>query len=403
MRSVSKTGDIGIAFLCSFPMVNYRGGVATITITLCRELLQRGFHVIFVAVCPNYKIDSEYAFETSQYYIDSSLDKEEIAHRLNELLLEEEIQCVINMATYLSFFDLLKSIPSNIVKISTLERKPYETDGIERMMLNRWYPTSVKGFLWKLLGITIPLVPRLFYNHVFSKQYSRAIEASDYYVVLSEKYKEILQKKLENFNKEKVVVISNPNTFPMPKKVTKEKKVLFCGRLDNQCKNVSDLLKAWRLVENHRNDWCLEIVGDGEDSHHLKTLASRLELNKVRFCGFVENKDSFFGTSSIICVPSLYEGWCTVLTEGMINRCVPVVYDTFQSAHDIIVHQNNGFFVEQNNYKNLASILIKLMSESKLDVYGEKAALAVSEYTPSNIVDKWVEVIQKEDHKSDLQ
>ena len=393
MNYIDDTKKMGIAFLCSYPMAKYHGGVATITNTLTREFLRKGYHVIYIAVCSDNLKDTNSIYETSQYFIAFSNNIEDISNKVNQLLAKEEIGCVVNMAIESWIFEILASINSNVLKISTLERKPYESDGVERMILQRWYPNSLKGYLWKMLGIAIPLIPRLFSNYNNSLQYSKAIQASDYYVVLSEKYKDFILNHLKQCDKDKIVSIANPNTFSAPRNVEKEKKVLFCGRLENHSKNVSDLLKAWRIVETQIHDWSLEIIGEGGDAQQLKKLATKLQLKNVNFRGFVDNHKLYFETSSIICVTSMSEGWCTVLAEGMINKCVPVVYDTFQSAHDIIVHGENGFFIYENNYKNLSSILISLMSNGGLGVYGKKASLSISEYTPSNIVDKWVELI----------
>lgn len=91
-------------------------------------------------------------------------------------------------------------------------------------------------------------------------------------------------------------------------------------------------------------DWSLEFVGDGFQLDDLRRLATKMNLERVTFHGFLPPQD-FYKKSKIFLMTSDYEGWGLTLTEAMQYKCVPLVMSTYSSVYDIIDDGKNGFLI----------------------------------------------------------
>jgi len=107
------------------------------------------------------------------------------------------------------------------------------------------------------------------------------------------------------------------------------KTILYVGRLE-QRKGVSWLLHAFALLQKDRPEVSLVIAGDGPDRSKLEMLAGDLELENIRFLGYVseEEKVKQFKSANLFCAPALYgESFGIVLLEAMATGLVTVAGD----------------------------------------------------------------------------
>ena len=159
----------------------------------------------------------------------------------------------------------------------------------------------------------------------------------DKYILLSEKYINVFKHitKLDNYDK--LAWINNPATgeaMNTQKKVFK-KNMIFIGRLDSQ-KGVMLLLSIWKEIEKKHPDWTLTIVGDGPLKKNMEKYIKIHNLSRVMMKGYQPNINKYLDESSILLMTSIFEGWPLVLFEAMGRGTVPVAFDSFKTASEII-------------------------------------------------------------------
>ena len=137
------------------------------------------------------------------------------------------------------------------------------------------------------------------------------------------------------------------------------------------------------------------MVGDGNRSRvkRLKNLAAGIK--NIRFTGF-QNPLPYQETASILCMTSIYEGWGMVLTEAMQCGAVPVVYNSFASASEIVEDGVNGMLVTPFSQKEYTEKLRKLIEDDDLrHKMSESARISIKRYNVEQIANQWEQLFDK--------
>ena len=165
----------------------------------------------------------------------------------------------------------------------------------------------------------------------------------------------------------RVYAIPNPTPFSLQsvKIHLKRKELLFVGRMENGQKCMVLLLKAWARLEKRFPNWSLRLVGEGKDLPLIKKIKSVLSLERVFFEGR-QAPAPYYRAASIFCMTSAYEGLPMVLIEAASFGCVPVAFDSFAAARDIIDDGGNGCLVPAFDLDAYAETLARLMSDDAL-------------------------------------
>ena len=164
----------------------------------------------------------------------------------------------------------------------------------------------------------------------------------------------------------------------------------FVGRLKFADKRPDYLLRIWSRLEKRFPAWSLRFVGSGADEPRLKKLAGKLGLERVRFEGF-RKPQPYYRDASIFCMTSAYEGFPNVLVEAASFGCVPVAFESFAAARDIISDGENGCLVPAFDLDAYAGTLARLMSDDALRERLAKNALAQipEKFSPEKIGAQW--------------
>ena len=159
---------------------------------------------------------------------------------------------------------------------------------------------------------------------------------------------------------------------------------------------VNLLLEIWKKVEGRIGDWTLNLCGTGPDEEEMRELARFLGLERCIFRGFV-NPSEYYAKSSIVCLTSAKEGFPMVLLEAMQEECVPVVFDSFESASDLVITGETGCLVPSFDLDKYADALVDLMSnDEKLKVMGAKARKHVMDnFSEEKIMGQWDRLIEE--------
>jgi glycosyltransferase involved in cell wall biosynthesis len=218
----------------------------------------------------------------------------------------------------------------------------------------------------------LDLVKRILYVYFVVRIYIsnrnrhiRLINLSDKYVVLSNKFIPLLKKIFLISNSSKVIAIGNPLTLEQLPLCKKNKICLFVGRLSSQ-KGVDKLLQIWEIIGPRNPEWKLQIVGDGELRLSMESYIVEHCIKNISIEGFHSNMVSYYQRASILCMTSIFEGWGLVLTEAMAYGVVPIAFNSYASASEIIDHGRNGFLIKPFDKLSYITNLEKMMSNNQL-------------------------------------
>ena len=142
--------------------------------------------------------------------------------------------------------------------------------------------------------------------------------------------------------------------------------MLFLGNLKNSHKNIEGIIYALKNVLQLRNDFVLNIVGNGEDKEKLKLITKSLKLTKhINFLGEVsgEKLQNYFKNSDFFILNSNYETF-SVATAEALSYGLPVII-TRCGGPEEFVKDDMGIIIEPKNQKQLEKALLLMMDNFK--------------------------------------
>lgn len=174
-----------------------------------------------------------------------------------------------------------------------------------------------------------------------------------------------------------VAVMPNPNTYS-PSDVSeenhREKVVLAVGRFYDAIKRVDKMLRVFKEIYIRDPSVRFILVG-GYDMDMVvpdtcKTVGSLLkELDfpdgTVTFTGEQSDVKPYYEKASVLILTSECEGFGMVLTEAG-TFGLPVVMFEIPGTEEIIIDNENGFIVPQNDYDQMADRILQLMHDAEL-------------------------------------
>lgn len=222
-----------------------------------------------------------------------------------------------------------------------------------------------------------------------------AVKYCDIIVTLTKRDQELWKSNLTKI-KAKLITISNPCSFEniINKPTLEDRIILAVGRL-TPVKGFDLLINAWAKICNEQQGWVLRIVGDGEDKKDLVELANSLNiLDKIDFVGKTNNIESFYKSSSILCLSSRHEGLPMVLLEAQAFGLPIVAFDCDTGPAEI-VNSQNGYLVENGNIEKMSESLYLCMNntESEYDEKVKNAFLNAKAYSLENIIKLWMKIL----------
>ena len=245
-----------------------------------------------------------------------------------------------------------------------------------------------------LLQIGMSILPKKFYYHILRKKYALPYGKADKIVVLS---KGIIDQYLSIApgNREQFVAIPNALSFNhIEHDLSKCKEVLVVTRLDDWHKRILEILKIWDTLQKDASfaDWTLRIVGDGLDKAYYEDFVRREKVVNVTFEG-QQNPLPYYQKAAIFMMTSACEGLPMTILEAQQCGCVPILYDSFASAKDVVTDGENGFLIPYRDRTAYIAALQRLMSDSDLRKRMSEACVRSSErYSVENVAAKWNEL-----------
>lgn len=348
-----------------FPSINpQKGGIERVTYVMSRYLQQHGFNCYFVGL-RNKNTPPE---KEMTYLPDTEKDDTAVnISFLRNYIKEHNINIVINqggMPGSNSCNLLHQAKTNNIIAITCLHNSLLCQIRNLPVVFEKKIKEKHLSFLTPPV-LNNPILKKIvlkLYACKVHKHYITLCKNNDAIVLLSESFKKdlfyICRKKFNN-----VYSIPNPVSFKLPtyNDNQKEKIVLYVGRINTVQKKVDLLLQIWSKICYNYQDWRLIIVGYGEELDSLKQYAKRLHLINYSFEG-QQSPLEYYRKASIFAMTSSFEGFGIVLVEAMQSGVVPIAFNSYLSASDIIDNGINGFLVKPfniNDYVNKITTLIE--------------------------------------------
>lgn len=235
--------------------------------------------------------------------------------------------------------------------------------------------------------------PKVFYwthfrveENQFNKKHQKLLEKSDGVLALCEKMAE--QFKYFGLNSDKVHTIYNPiersRFIPRTKS---NNSFCYIGRLDENQKRISDIIKAfYLLVKRENKDYKLKIIGTGDSYDFYNYLIKKYSLQKnVDFIDlWFTNPWDFIDEIDCLILSSNFEGFGMVIAEA-IARGIPVISSNCPvGPSDLIEDGKTGYLYEVGNLLELKEkidyIVARKISTSQEDIADSIDRMYVDNY-----------------------
>lgn len=389
-----------ILFAYITPFHPNKGGIGRVTHQLTLELQRRGYNVFYLIYPSGITIRHEYDYPAPLEYLPSSdlLSEENIVFYHN-YLKRNNISIVVNQSGNFDDSRLwLKAKEWEVKVISVLHSTPWVA---YKHLWQEIYPLRNNSKIEKIKRVArIVLYPRIKYRSRKSRieHYKMLLPSTDCVCTLSKKYFSEISEIYPGYEY-KYRAIPNPNSYKSKEidrlLVPKKKQVLWVGLFCTE-KNPTLAIRIWRRLYRDYPDWEFVIVGynkNGFWQERMEYLAQGMP--NIRFVGY-QDPLPYQLESSISCMTSLYEGWGMVLTEAMQCGAVPIAFNSFASATDIIDHGRNGILVKPFSIKQYEKELRRLMDNlDLLKRLSENAMQDIKKYNVDCVVDQWEELFQE--------
>lgn len=373
------------------------GGIARITYVMAQALQKKyGYSCYSVYAEPSHDAVANDVFEKA-FCWESEADFTAFINGLGKCIIIIQSPCVLSKPV----FDIKSSL-GDVQIINVFHGTP----GFELVPLRWqviWYRlTHHIESRWTLkqalLQCAMSILPRgLFYRKLHAK-YARPYAGADKMVVLSsgiiDQYR-----KFASSDKDQFVSIPNALSFDdpdIPSDKFLNKEVLVVARLDDWHKRISEVLHIWARVQHDKlyQDWTLRIVGEGIDKPFYEDYVQQRRIPNVRFEGH-QNPLPYYQQASLFLMTSACEGLPMTILEAQQCGCVPILYDSFASAKDIIENGENGILIKNNDRESYVQQLKELMSNKTMRQHISEACMQSSKnYSIERVAAQWNELLQ---------
>jgi glycosyltransferase involved in cell wall biosynthesis len=371
-----------------------RGGAQRSTSKLAEILKGFGHNVVIISTALEPSEVTSY-LEIPIYHINT-----ETEHLLFiEIIGKEEISMILNQAgesIKLTKF-LIKNNPENVKILSLLRINPSNFYDNYKVFISFFFSQRNLNFLNNAVTQKLWLsyhILRIRYEFNF------IIKNTDAFVMLSERFKEDLYFLAPSLRKhhQKIHGITNPFDCPIINiKETVEGKdniILFVGRLHIVQKRVDLLMKVWNKLHQILPDWKFWVVGDGDSRAMMENYCLENKLDRVTFFG-KDNPNDYYKKAKIFHLTSAYEGFGNVLIEAQSYGCVPLLFNSYSSAQDIVTDEENGILVEPFNIEMYVSQTLALINnQKKLSQMALNAYENVNRFSYDKTYKKWEAVFK---------
>lgn len=233
----------------------------------------------------------------------------------------------------------------------------------------------------------------------YAVPYRALYDNSHKFILLSESFIPIAKRCFGLKDGSRLYAISNPisainedGIIPFEKK---KKQFLIVSRLYEHQKNITSALRIWNKFEQINKDYSLIIAGTGPDEMMLKEYSQQLGNQRVSFIGHQSDPDSLYHESRFFMMTSTYEGFGMTLIEAQRYGCIPFVFDSYLSLHDIITNNVNGYIIKNRDEKGYLKAMNRAIGNNDISSISKNAIANISRFDVNKIAKKWDSLIDE--------
>jgi UDP-glucose:(heptosyl)LPS alpha-1,3-glucosyltransferase len=143
-------------------------------------------------------------------------------------------------------------------------------------------------------------------------------------------------------------------------------------------------------------DWRLIVLGAGDDAHY-RELARRAGADgRIDFLGLRPDAVSFYAAADAFLLPTAYEVFPLVVLEAAAAG-LPLLVTRVNGVEDILVHGDNGWFIEPEGAMIAARLAELQRNEALRRKMGAAARAATTAYTWERSVEAYVQLYDELD------
>ncbi|MBA7513649.1 Glycogen synthase [subsurface metagenome] len=266
-----------------------------------------------------------------------------------------------------------------------LIREGWKPDIIHAYVFSAGVPAVLLGKIYKMPVIITELYTNFATHSLVNTEKIMAkfaMNRAKYVLPISRDLMEAIENYYNIKNKFMVIpcVVNTEIYFPLnayPNRKKGQKKMLSVCILSPR-KGIDYLLKSLYQLKQKRQDFILDIVGDGPKRKEYEELTEKLALSEiVKFYGRQPEIVSFMRNCDFFVLPSLYENFGVVYIEAM--ACGKPVIGTLGGGPKEIINKDTGILVLPKNIEALSSAI-----EYMLDHYQDYSSKKISQYAKEN-------------------
>lgn len=328
--------------------------------------------------------------------------------------LMEDIE--INVICFMEgiFYQEIKNmpIPSMLIKQRYRNDLTILTKLIKHIRTNRYDIIHAHGaranFIASLLRpfVKIPMITtvhsdyrmdftqNIYKKMVFTELNAVSLRFLDYYIAVSNSFKDMLVER--KFNKDKIYTVYNAIDFNMevsymPKgeflklhdlteKAENKTIIGIIGRFDKVKGHEVFIKSAFEILKTNSNVLFL-LAGEGADQNNLKNLTKTLGIQEhIVFMGFIDDIFSFINAIDINVMSSYSESFPYVILEGGFMKKA-TVSTAVGGIPDLIKEGETGFLAQAGNHVELSEKILKFINDETLR---DKLGLNLYNYAKEN-------------------
>lgn len=364
------------------------GGIQQYLSSLCK-MLENDYKITIVSI---FKKEDEPAFTFGKnikihYLYNSCSTKKEWRSALKhlnilEFIKESKSNIKAIFSKYLSLSKYLKKIDTDIIITTRL----FDTKKVNKILKNK-----------KIIKImTEHNTP----DKNMKKRVLKATNNFDYVVFNSKEIYDIYKNEL----KDKAKLINPVVDFNgISKSKLNTNNLIAIGRFEKE-KGFVDIVEVIKLVKNKIKDVHLNLIGDGTLWENINSLIKENALENYITCtGFLDKKNisKYLKESSLYLMTSHSESLGLVMLESLKANVPVIAFDSSLGARTIL-KEGNGILIKKRNKKEMAKIIIDLLShkEKIKELINNKSIL--KEYEFDNVKSIWLDFLNNAKSKKKI-
>lgn len=170
---------------------------------------------------------------------------------------------------------------------------------------------------------------------------------------------------------------------------------MFYGRLDDDVKNISLLIKAYKNSKLPQEKIKLVILGDGKDKDKLLSNVKTEGLKDfVDFLPFTNNPFPYISRAKFTLLTSRFEGFPMVIPESLSVGTPVISVDCKSGPSEIIKHEFNGLLVKNNDVQALSNAMNSFIFDNALYLKcKQNAETSIKHLSMGNIEKQWSDLL----------